>query len=415
MNMQMTTIPVPTHAWYGDYPMELQFPASWEVKECRMAGHDTPPLDDDQLRAQLDSPYGSPSLRELARGRQRAVILFDDLTRPAPTSRILPLVLADLNAAGLTDDQICFVGAFANHAAMLRDDFVKKLGADVVQRYRVFNHNPFHECVEVGTTSRGTPVRINREVMASDLRIAIGGLIPHLMAGFGGGAKMMVPGVAAIETVAHNHGTVYRADRAAGRAGLGLIDENDTRRDLEEAAGMVGLDFKIDLLINPRREVVQVFAGHYLEQHRAGVEVARTLYATPTPTECDVVVVNTYPIENQAAKGMWPTERSLKAGGIAVIISQCVEGQAPHYLVGRFGTDYGGPLWRPLTQPPIPQASQVLMCSSYPARTDLDSFGPRDLVHPCLTWDEVLSHLRAAYPQAAKAAVYPYASIQLPG
>ena len=92
---------------------------------------------------------------------------------------------------------------------------------------------------------------------------------------------------------------------------------------------MVGLDFKIDLLINPRREVVQVFAGHYLEQHRAGVEVARTLYATPTPTECDVVVVNTYPIENQAAKGMWPTERSLKAGGIAVIISQCVEGQAP--------------------------------------------------------------------------------------
>ena len=191
--MDSAPIRIPTHAWYGDREMELPFPASWQVEECRMAGHNAPALDDDQLRDQLGAPLGTPPLRELAQGRKQAVILFDDLTRPAPTWRILPMVLAELHAAGFTDDRIRLVGAFANHAVMSHEDFVKKLGAGVVRRYRVYNHNPFDHLVEVGTTSRGTRVEINREVMACDLRIGIGGLIPHLAAGFGGGAKLVVP------------------------------------------------------------------------------------------------------------------------------------------------------------------------------------------------------------------------------
>ena len=104
--MDSTTIRIPTHAWYGDRDMELRFPASWQVRECLMAGHDAVALDDAQLRAQLDRPLGTARLRELARGRKQAVILFDDLTRPAPTWRILPLVLAELRAAGLEEDRI---------------------------------------------------------------------------------------------------------------------------------------------------------------------------------------------------------------------------------------------------------------------------------------------------------------------
>ena len=420
--MDTTTIRIPTHAWYGDCDMELQFPATWQVEECRMAGHDTPALDDDQLRAQLDSPLGTPRLRELARGRKQAVILFDDLTRPAPTWRILPLVLEELHAAGLTEDQIRFVGAFANHAVMSQEDFVKKLGAEVVRRYRIYNHNPFDHLVEVGTTSRGTRVEINREVMESDLRIGIGGLIPHRSAGFGGGAKLVVPGVAGIATVDHNHrvlggraAPVKGEDPARGVHLLGNVDDSVIRQDLEEAVAMVGLDFKVDLLINQRREVVQVFAGQFLEQHRAGVAKAQKLYATPLASDCDVVVTNTYPIENQAAKGIWPPDLSLKEGGVAVVISESVEGQAPHYLGGRFGTNYGGRIWSPVQQSPIRKAGLLLVCSRYPSRTDLDVYGPGDHVVACANWSEVLIQLTARYPQGAKAAVYPYAAIQLPG
>ena len=113
-------------------------------------------------------------------------------------------------------------------------------------------------------------------------------------------------------------------------------------------------------------------------------------------------------------KGTWLAERSLKPGGIAVVISQSVEGQAPHYLVGRFGTDYGGPLWQRTVQPRVAQASRILVCSAYQSRVDLDSYGPPDRVVPCADWNEVSSHLHAAYPQGGKAAVYPCAAIQLP-
>ena len=417
--MTDTTIRIPTHAWYGDRDMELPFPASWQVEECRMAGHDAPALDDDQLREQLNTPLGTASLRELAKGRKQAVILFDDLTRPAPTWRILPMVLAELHAAGFTEDRIRFVGAFANHAVMSHEDFVKKLGADVVRRYRVYNHNPFDHLVEVGTTSSGTHVAINREVMSCDLRIGIGGLIPHLAAGFGGGAKLVVPGVAGIATVDHNHRVLGRRNAAARAANpshlLGNVDESVVRQDLEEAVAMVGLDFKVDLLINQRREVVQVFAGQFMEQHRAGVDAAKRLYTTPLASQCDVVVVNTYPIENQATKGIWPADLSLKEGGVAVVVSESVEGQAPHYLVGRFGSDYGGAIWKPVTKSPIRKASLVLVCSNYQSRVDLDMYGPGAHVVPCHTWSEVLIHLTQRYPHGAKAAVYPYGSIQLPG
>ena len=126
-----------------------------------------------------------------------------------------------------------------------------------------------------------------------------------------------------------------------------------------------------------------------------------------------MAVVNTYPIENQATKGIWPADLSLKEGGVAVAVSESVEGQAPHYLVGRFGSDYGGAIWSPVKECPIRKAALVLVCSRYQSRVDLDVYGP-DVV-PCRTWSEVLIHLTQRYPQGAKAAVYPYAAIQLPG
>ena len=417
--MNARTINIPVKAWYGDEEMALQFPESWEVMVCNMAGHDTPALSDDQLREALQNPLGTEPLRQLARGRKQAVILFDDLTRPAPTWKILPFVLEELGAAGFEDDQIRFVGAFANHAAMCQEDFIKKLGPDVVRRFRIYNHNPYEHLVDLGKTSRGTPILINQEVMNCDLTIGIGGLIPHLGAGFGGGAKLMLPGVAGIESAGYNHLELggLGGDRSGRREfRLGKIEGNELRLDIEEAVQKVGLDMKIDLLINNRREVVGVFAGDFISQHRAGVEQAKQLYATPIPSECDIVVTNAFPIENQVGKGVWPANLSLKEGGLAVVVVQSVEGQAAHYLGGRFGTDYGGKMWGGLPGRLLtPKASRLLVCSEFLAQSDLDMLGPADQVVPCASWAEVLIYLQAAYPQAAKVAVYPYAAIQFPG
>ena len=414
--MNTHTVSIPIKAWYGDEETELQFPETWDVQTCRMAGHDTPALSDDRLREALRHPLGTEPLREMAQGKKQVVILFDDLTRPAPTWKILPFVLEELREAGITDDQIRFVGAFANHAAMCLEDFAKKLGEEVVRRFRIYNHNPYDHLVDLGKTARGTPVLINREVMDCDLKIGIGGLIPHLGAGFGGGAKMVFPGVAGIDAVDYNHRTVgdLGGDRSKKKLRLGQVEDNDLRQDLEEAGRKVGLDMKIDLLINNRREIVGVFAGDFITQHRAGVEKAKQLYATPIAESCDITVTNTFPIENQAVKGVWPANLSLKEGGLAVVVAQSVEGQALHYLAGRFGTNYGGKMWGGAQQISIPKAGRILVYSSYLSRSDLDMFGAPDKVVPCATWGEVLIHLLAAYPQKARVGVYPYAAIQYP-
>ena len=414
--MSAQNIRIPIKAWYGDEAMDLNFPESWEVHECRMAGHDTPPLRDDQLYEALQNPMGTKSIREMAQGRKQVVILFDDLTRPAPTWKILPFVLEELHGAGITDDQIRFVTAYANHAAMSQEDFVKKLGKDVVRRYHIYNHNTYEHLIDVGKTTRGTPILMNREVMACDLKIAIGGLIPHIGAGFGGGAKMVLPGVAGIVTADYNHRIVGKrgGDRSATRFRHGEIDDNDVRQDLEEATRKVALDMKIDLLVNNRRQIIGVFAGDFITQHRAGVEKARQLYSTPVMKECDIVVMNSYPIENQTLKAVWPGRHGLKENGLGVVITQSVEGLAPHYLAGRFGTDYGGKMWGLPQKLIVPQAERLLVCSSYLSRNDLDTYGPSEKVVPCTTWGEVLLHLVDSYPKQAKVAVYPYASIQLP-
>lgn len=415
--MNAKTIRIPIKAWYGDEEMELQFPETWEVQECRMAGHDTPALSDEHLRGAVQRPLGAEPLRQMARGRKQVVILFDDLTRPAPTWKILPFVLEELQAAGIADDQIRFVAAFANHAAMCLEDVAKKLGKEAVRRFRIYNHNPYEHLVDLGKTTRGTPVLINREVMACDLKIGIGGLIPHLGAGFGGGAKLVLPGVAGMASADHNHRVIggIGGDRSTEKKfRLGHIEGNEIREDIEEAVRMVGLDMKIDVLVNNRREVIGVFAGDFIAQHRAGVEQAKQLYATPLATDCDIVVTNAFPIENQVIKGIWPANLSLKEGGQAVVVVQSVEGQALHYLAGRFGTHYGGKMWGAPQGLLVPKAKHLLVCSAYLSRTDLDTYGPSDKVVACATWGEVLIHLMAAYPHKAKVAVYPYAAIQCP-
>lgn len=411
--MSESSVTIPAHAWYGDDEQTLTFPERWTVQDCRMRGHDTPALTDEQIRAALDAPFDSPTLAELAKDRKRAVIMFDDLTRPAPTSRVLPIILETLAAAGFEDDDIRFVGAFANHAAMSREDFAKKLGDDVLHRFRVYNHNPYEHHVELGTTSNGTPILVNKEVMSCDLKIGIGGLIPHPGAGFGGGGKMVFPGVMSIDSVAHNHGKIPRPKTSSVTGMLGIVDGNPVRQDIEEAVRKVGLDMKIDLLINNRREVVGVFAGDFVAQHRAGVKRARELYATTCPENMDIVVCNTYPIENQATKGVWPARRSLKQGGTAVVVTHTVEGQAMHYLTGRFGSDYGGRLWNP-SRAGVENAGRVLVYSEYLSRTDLDRFGSADKVVGCPTWEDVLTHLQSDYPDAAEVAVFPCAAIQCP-
>ena len=418
--MHNSTIAVPHRAWYGDEPLALTFPADWNVTCCRMAGADRPVLTREQMAEALAGPIGSPRLAELARGRRRAVILFDDFTRPQPTAEILPVVLDELHEAGLGDDQIRFVTAYGCHRAMTGEEMAKKLGEDVLARHLVFNHTLSDHLVDCGTTSNGTPVHINREVAESDLRIAIGGVVPHMTAGFGGGGKMMVPGVAGFETITGIHVKLsdqlrHRNEQEGTGQGLGKIEDNAFRADVEEAARLGGLHFKIDLITNGRREIIGLFAGDFVKAHRQACRFATETYATNVVREADIVVTNTYPIECQVVKGAWPAVQSVRQGGTVVVLSFSPDGVgAHHFLVSRFGADYGGAMYRETSKLWLARAARVIVLSDRLTRCDRDTFGPGDKVTHARTWADALQILERHHPGKPTVAVYPYAAIQLP-
>ena len=232
------TVVLPQLAWFGVKELKLKLPDSWDVEVCNMAGYDQPALKSDEIKAAIASPIGMAPLREYARGKKEVVILFDDMARVTRVAEIVPHVLEELAAAGIEDKQIRFIGACGCHGTMNRSDFAKKLGEDVLRRFPVYNHAPHDNCVYVNTTSRGTELYMNAEVMKCDMKIGIGSVVPHIMAGFGGGGKIVLPGVAAYQTIVALHSPRVSSETTGFNdtvTGMGNIDDNPRRRDINEA------------------------------------------------------------------------------------------------------------------------------------------------------------------------------------
>jgi nickel-dependent lactate racemase len=356
-------------------------------------------------------------ISQLAKGRKEAVIIFDDLARPTPASRLVPHILEELRKAGIEGNRVRFVAAMGAHKTPTREDHAKKLGEEVPKDFCVYNHNVYDNLVDVGTTSRGTPVRINREVMECDLKIGIGGIVPHGHAGFGGGAKIILPGVSWIETIQYNHWGVGGSGPGKTlhpKAGLGKIAENPIRFDMEEAARLAGLDFKVDAVLNNRREVVGLFAGDFVAEHREGVKMAKEVYTTEPALNADLVITNGYPQEDESVKALWAANASVKEGGTVVVVAQSPEGMIHHYVRGRFGTRYGGRLFDPPTRPRVPKAKRLIIYSEYPSKRDTHWFGPSETVTWLTSWEEVLEEVKRDQGSEPRVAVYPYAAIQCP-
>ncbi|MBE9501422.1 MAG: DUF2088 domain-containing protein [Chloroflexi bacterium] len=409
------TVSVPQLCWYGNSELELEFPPSWEVNTCHMRGHARPPLSKKEIGSAFARPIGTSPIRELAAGRKEVVILFDDMTRPTRVAELLPFVLEELEAAAVPDEGIRFIAAIGAHGALTRLDFSKKLGEAVLDRFPVYNHNPYENCTFLGKTSQGTPISINSEVMNCDLKIGIGCILPHPLTGFGGGGKIILPGVASIDTIAENHGALPTRTLSQGRdpaMGMGNYDKNVLHLDFAEAASMAGLDIKIDAIVNIRGETTALFIGEPATAHEEGVALAREIYATEVAAGNDIAVLNTYAKANEAMLAM-PQATSLlrEDGGDVVLIVNAPEGQVPHYLLRSFGKKLGGRLWSASTSLP-PRVRRLIILTSYIDRAGVDWIGPPDSITWAKTWPHVVAELRATYGDHARVAVVPDATIQ---
>jgi nickel-dependent lactate racemase len=402
---------LPELFWYGGGDLELDLPDEWVIERCPMRGAERPELDDGELARAIRSPIGSPSIRELAAGRHKAVVVFDDMTRPTPVDRIAPIVVADLLEAGIDEERISFVCALGTHGALTQVELEKKVGCELLERFRVYNHNCYENCVNVGTTSRGTVLAVNREVMSADLKIAIGCVTAHVNTGFSGGGKIILPGVSHVDSIAHYHLEVPK--EAPDSVGLGNFDRNVMRLDIEEAARLAGLDFKIDVVVNERGATSGVFAGDFIEAHKRAVAEAKTLYALdPKPAGKDIVIANALVKPNEMAIALLVGVLGLEGlRGTVVIIANAPEGQVVHYLLGRFGEDYGG---RQYPVASIPDSVRLIIQAAHPSKTSADWFSNAEAVTWTRNWNQTRQLLEKSHGPGARVAVVPSATMAYP-
>jgi len=397
------TIKLPQLAWYGPRELELPLPDSWQVEICNMAGYNRLAMTDEQIRSFITNPIGTGPIRELAKGKNEVVIIFDDITRVTRVSRIVPFVLEELAAAGIPDTKIRFIAALGCHAAMNRIDFAKKLGEATLARFPVFNHNPFDNCTYVGTTSYGTKVSVNAEVMKCDFKITIGSVTPQRMVVFGGGGKMILPGVSSVETIVANH-TLPGVDKIN-------YDMNIMRLDMEEAAKLVGLDVNIECIVNAWGETVAIFAGALVPAHAAAIQEARAHYLTPKAEGKDIVIANTFAKASECASGTAVAFPSIsQRGGDVVLIGNAPQGQVVHYIGGAWGRTIRG---RISIEFEVPQhVNRLIMYTEYPDIAGLMWFKESEKICQMNNWDDVLRSLQEVYGDKATIAVYPNADIQ---
>jgi len=403
---------LPSYVW-RDKELELAFPDDWDVRVLRMRGDDCKPLSREGMLYSIRNPIGTKPLRKLAEGKDSAVIIFDDLTRPTKAGEIAELILEEIKI-----EEVVFVCANGAHGTFDREGFVAKLGERMVENYPVFNHNPYQNLDYLGETSFGNPIEINAEVMSHPLKIAIGSILPHPQFGFGGGAKIILPGVAGIRSIVYNHGILggwgyaqkFRELHPTCTMAYGRVnEENVLRRDAEEAARMVGLDFIVNVLVNTKRDSTHLFAGAVVEAQRKGVEVAREHYSTQVEFDFDVVVANAHSKASEAAIATWTTI-CLKEGGTLVLICNAKGGQVSHYVHGRWGMRRkGGTLYLP-PQDMLKKAGKVILFSEFHEKQPALEVAHENAIK-VKSWDEVLEELGR---DKKRVAVFPDATIQKP-
>lgn len=286
------------------------------------------------LKDALATPVGTPPLAQLAAGKSRVVVTHSDITRATPNNRILPVLLHNLEKAGVERSAITLINALGTHRPQTEFELRQMLGSEIVDRYRCKQHNAWDdEGLRIaGTTRNGRTVRLNRDIVEADLVIFTGFIEPHFFAGFSGGPKGALPALAGHESVLTNHSYQMIADP---RATWGITNGNPVWEEMAEVAQFVRPLFLLNVTLNTNREITGVFAGDVITAHQQGCDFTRVSAMVPVKTPFDAVITTNsgYPLDQnlyQAVKGMQAAKGIVKPGGTIILVARCEDGLPSH-------------------------------------------------------------------------------------
>ncbi len=374
------------------------------------------------LAAALRSPLETAPLRDLIRSNDTVAVVFSDLTRPMPNDRVLPPLLEELAAAGVSDEQIVLVNALGTHRPQTDAELAEMLGSEVVARYRIVQHDAWDDeaLVEVGKNHVGRTVRVNRAYMEASVRILTGFIEPHFFAGFSGGPKAVFPGISDIEAILDNHGGTLLADPQATWA---VTKGNPLWEEMLTIAQYTAPTFLLNVTLNRDRQITGVFAGDLVAAHQAGATFARETAMQPVAEPFDIVITSNsgYPLDlnlYQAVKGMSAAAQIVRPGGDIIVAAECWDGIPSHGEYRRLLWEASSPKelldtilapgfrchdqWEAQVQAQIQLKANVHVYASGLSDEELQ----RALVILCRSVEETVARLRRQNP-AATIAVLP--------
>ena len=276
----------------------------------------------------LKEPVGTAPLAELLRAKKinELVIVVNDVTRFTPYNYMLPPLLETIAEAGIKKEQVTFIVATGVHSPHSAEQNKEIFGEEIDSSYNFIHHDCDQELADLGQLSTGNQLKINRKVVEADFVITTGVILPHYMAGFSGGRKSILPGVAGRESIEANHSMMVEVT-----AEKPDLEANPISQEMFEAAEKVGVDFILNVVTNSSREIVQVAAGDYRQAWEAGIAQSAEMYHLPLTEKADAALVSSggFPRDiniYQAQKALDHADHAVKKGGTIIWVAECSEG-----------------------------------------------------------------------------------------
>ncbi len=315
---------------YGRGHITVEVPDENLLAVCHL--RPVPPLDDPRnaIEHALDNPVGTPPLRELAKGKSTACVVVCDKTRPVPNTLLLPPLLQRLEEAGIARRNITILIATGTHRPNEGDELVEMLGEFVVDNYRIDNHIATDEAshADLGRTSTGMPILVDERYVRAELKVVVGLIEPHLMAGYSGGRKIICPGIIAMPCMRVFHGATFMGHP---KAVTGVLEGNPVHLTAMEVADKAGCDFALHVTLDEQRRITGVFAGDVHQAFYEGVRLVDRVAKVPVPEPADIVITSSagYPLDTtfyQAIKGLVGVLPILKPGSTVLLAASLMEG-----------------------------------------------------------------------------------------
>jgi nickel-dependent lactate racemase len=373
------------------------------------------------LREALQSPIGEQPLKDFVKPDNKVGIIFSDITRPTPNSTIIPAILNELGE--LSPENIILFNSLGTHRENTEDELRMMIGDEIYDKYRIIQNNAFDRKTQVnlGQTRRGQHIWLNRELLQCDVKILTGFIEPHFFAGFSGGGKAIMPGMAGQETVLANHDAQMINDP---KSVWGVMEGNPIQEEILEVTENIPGKYLLNVTLNRNKEITGVFAGDMRKAHLSGCEFVKTYAMIPVSEPFDIVITTNsgFPLDlnlYQAIKGVSAAAQVVKDGGCIIVAADCWDGIPEHGLYGKLLSEARGPQelldtimktsqsrqdqWQAQIQAKIQLRSDIYVYSENLSDKQIRNA----LLKPCRNIEKTISELLDKFGQDASICVLP--------